>query len=190
MVAINQAWSVLGDPARRAEYDASIGLGAGGNGQAGGAAARSPGATTRPSAGATPYHGEHPPPALAAHPGCLGATAGFLPWVAVLAVLAAIFVFTAYAGSTDNDPPTSPSGRFGPDDDDDVPMVAVRDVRGSCIRLASGITSVVDCLTVPNEGVIVAQASVGAACPAGTNQWLVRQLDVLACTEPGSESRP
>ncbi|MDZ7677868.1 MAG: J domain-containing protein [Acidimicrobiales bacterium] len=166
MARVNEAWAVLSDPDRRAAHDREL-------------AGRSRQGYASP---ATSYGAERPPP-LHQHPppiGCLASVAGIVPWIALLVVLAAIFVFTAYAGS-------------GRDDGDgtggDAPMVTVRDLRGSCIQQAGGATIVVDCFTVPHEGVIVAQASTGAACPDGTVEWLIRHQEVLACTEPGTEVR-
>jgi hypothetical protein len=158
MAAVNRAWAVLSDPLQRAEYDEQI--------------------TALTSTRPTP---SHPPEIYQPSPaGCLASASGALPWLALLVVLAAIFVFTAYAGSGDDEPV---------DPDTDAVMVPVRDLRGSCVRLVGGATVTVDCLTVPHEGVIVAQASVGARCPEGTVEWLIRQQNVLACTEPGSQVR-
>ena len=100
------------------------------------------------------------------------------PVVFLLGVLGAIFVFTAYAGSGRDDETPAPDG--GP------AMVQVRDLRGSCIQLINGAVVPVDGLMRPPEGRIVAQASRDAECPEGTDTWVVRQQDVLACTEPGT----
>ena len=171
MAAVNQAWAVLGDPARRAAYDRQLRWGA---------------TTAQSARTATPRYGPaNPPPTHEAAPlGCLASTAGFLPWLALLVVLAAIFVFTAYAATDGGDGDDTVGG-----DGDAPPMVAVRDLRGSCIQEIRGAPMVVDCFTVPHEGVIVAQAAPGAGCPEGTVEWLIRHQDVLACTEQGSEAR-
>jgi hypothetical protein len=166
MAAVNRAWATLRDAERRAAYDRALGLG------------------ERPPAG-TPAPRRSPSNPPATHepaPGCLVSVAGVGPWILVLAVLAAIFVFTAYAG---NDPGGDGDTQTRPD----PPMIQVRDIRGSCIGLANGATIVVDCFTVPHEGVIVAQASIGASCPEGTVEWLIRQQNLLACTEPGTQVR-
>ena len=91
MAVLNEAWHVLGDPARRAAYDR--------------AAAR-PEAVDGRVDSAESHHGddglavgEHP----AGRAGCLIG----LPWLVVLAALALIFVFTAYAargGGDDGEP--------------------------------------------------------------------------------------
>lgn len=168
MAAVNQAWAVLGDPARRAAYDRQL---------------RGGTATTQSARAATPRYGPaNPPPTHDTAPiGCLASTAGFLPWLALLAALAAIFVFTAYAATDRGDGDDTVGG-----EGDDVPMITVRDLRGSCIQEIRGAPMVVDCFTVPHEGVIVAQAAPGAGCPEGTVEWLIRHQDVLACTEQGS----
>lgn len=164
MAAVNEAWAVLRYRSSRAAYDASL-------------------AGTSPSApGPSPVRPGHRPAFDGPAPGCL---AGLGPWLAVLVVLAVIFVFTAYA-ATGGDEDEGTSGSSG---GSTAATVRVRDLRGSCVRLIGGNAQVVDCFTVPNEGVIVAQASVGAACPDGTVEWLIRHQDVLACTEPGSEAR-
>lgn len=172
MAAVNLAWHVLGDPERRAAYDRL----------------RDPAsAGPSPSSSGGRFGPANPPPVHehATAPGCAVAAAGSLPWVAVLMVLAAIFVFTAYAGSGGDptDDPGEPAGNTA------EPVTAVRDLRGMCIQQVRGTIVPVDCFTVPNEGVIVAQASIGAACPDGTVEWVVRQQNVLACTESGSEVR-
>jgi curved DNA-binding protein CbpA len=84
MQDVNEAWRVLREPASRAEYDRSL---------------REPAPTSRqlhPSA-----HDEwldRPYPRHAAEPGDLTvAVVRAVPWIAVLVVLGAIFVFTAFA---------------------------------------------------------------------------------------------
>ena len=178
MAEVNQAWTTLRDPGRRAAYDRSLGMGAASDAFVSDASFATDGPAVRRSA-------HDPPPVHEAAPGCLSPLASVGPWALVLAVLAAIFVFTAYAASDReaDGPGTTTAGG------EDVPMTRVRDLRGSCIGLANGATIVVDCFTVPHEGVIVAQASVGASCPEGTVEWLIRQQSVLACTQPGSEAR-
>lgn len=189
MAAVNQAWAVLGDPRRRAEYDRS--LRPGDNGDRAGASWDGGSWTGDRVDGSrlqgSPYSEAYPPPVHSAMPGCFGS--GALPWLALVVVLVVIFIFTAYAGSGD-DPGSGPASIPTSGDESEPPMVAVRDVRGMCIRVASGINSVVDCFTVPNEGRIVAQAAIGGACPEGTEEWLLRHLDTLACTEATTAAGP
>ena len=77
MAAVNEAWRVLGDPARRANYDASL----------------------RPRAvvvGAPASTVPRPAPVAEAEEG-RSFFAVALPWMLVLGVLGGIFLFTAYA---------------------------------------------------------------------------------------------
>lgn len=172
MAEINEAWSVLGDPERRAAYDRQV------------RGSRAPAEQRTPRYGPANPPPEHQPVAPI---GCVGSFAGAAPWLAIIVVLVAIFVFTAYADDG------SELGRGDPGADradvEDDPMVEVRDVRGMCIQVVRGTPNVVDCFTRPNEGRIVALASPGAQCPDGTTEWLVPHQGVLACTEEnGSNS--
>lgn len=168
MARLNAAWAVLRDPERRREYDRRLEV------------AAEPG--DQRDAPVDRHDPSDPPMAPAAPPaGCLAAAAGVVPWVALLAILGAIFVFTAYAG-TGGDDSAPPAGDGGATES----TVRIRDLRGLCIQQIGGAIVPVDCLTRPHEGRIVAQASRQAECPEGTDTWVVRQQDVLACTEPGT----
>lgn len=105
------------------------------------------------------------------------AMAGFIPAIALALALLAIFIFTAYAGG--------PSQQNTPEHPNEN-MVAIRDLRGQCIQQSNGFILVVNCALTPNEGRIVAQASLGAPCPAGTQGWIVRQQQVQACVDPAT----
>lgn len=178
MAEVNRAWATLGDPQRRAAYDQRLGRGS------------EPAAVERGD-----YHADRPPPRHEMAPGCLGAGTGSLVWGGLVVLLLAIFVFTAYAGG---DRPgdgranggsgvetTSADGENG---EEAGAGRRVRDLRGMCIQQIRGAVVPVDCFSVPHEGVIVAQASLGTQCPEGTIEWVVRQQEVLACTEEGSEA--
>jgi len=123
---LNTAWEVLRDPPRRRTYDNQV----------------------------------FAPPGLAGPPGAAvpraaatwGEEAGrphFRWWIVVLAVLLAVFVFTAYAGgATDTNPPRSPT-------------------IGRCLARQPGVDAIVDCSS-PNEGRIVADVAPRATCPTGS----------------------
>jgi curved DNA-binding protein CbpA len=87
MQDVNEAWRVLREPASRAEYDRSL---------------RQP----APTASRAPSRDEwldRPYPRHAAEPGDLTvAVVRAAPWIAVLVVLGAIFVFTAFARHDDD----------------------------------------------------------------------------------------
>jgi len=94
MQDVNEAWRVLRDPGTRASYDRGlrrVPVGA-------------PPVRSAPAAGASPVRTAPPDPATRVVRG--------LPWVAVALVLGAIFVFTAFAGSTSDNGP-SPSDWVG-----------------------------------------------------------------------------
>lgn len=161
MAELNAAWQLVGDPARRREFDR----------RAAGQPSTGPPVPPAPRVAWTPPHTNG-----ATAPSVAAVLAGILPWVALVVVLGAIFVFTAYAGGPGDDEPDDPASPGA--------TVVVRDVRGSCIREADGFTLVVNCAAAPHDGRIVAQGSLDATCPAGTTGVPVPQEDFLACIDP------
>jgi hypothetical protein len=133
MRELNEAWRVLGDPGRRRAYDRSLGAGPDVHPR------------TRPP-GVDPYDLPyfHEP----AEPGDIGViVARALPWVVALAVLVGIFVFTAFAGGTDDD------------------RVSGSDLVGKCVRLErGGVVSSVAC-EEPNDGRVDLVAARASLCP-------------------------
>lgn len=90
MQQLNEAWRVLGDPARRSDYDRAL---------ADAARAARP---VHPVGDEQPH--QHPP----AEPGDVAVTVvRGLPWVVMLTVLLLIFVFTAFAGSGSDSRPSA-----------------------------------------------------------------------------------
>ncbi|MBA3303417.1 MAG: J domain-containing protein [Acidimicrobiia bacterium] len=88
MQDVNEAWRVLRDPASRSSYDRSI--------------ARPRPAPQVEAEDAVVDPDDRPYPPVMVDPAHVGAQVlRGLPWVAVVAVLAAIFVFTAFAGGQD-----------------------------------------------------------------------------------------
>lgn len=97
MQEVNEAWRVLGDPGRRAAYDAAL------------ATSRPANAVEPPSPQVDPLDVPYRGPA--AEPGDLVvAFVRMLPWMAIGFVLAAIFVFTAFAGSDGDEEEPPPAG--------------------------------------------------------------------------------
>lgn len=138
MQELNEAWRVLGDAGRRSDYDRSI---------VGGASPR------RDDPGGQPVDDDdrpfvHPP----ARPGDVGISmVRGLPWVAVLMVLMAIFVFTAFAGGDDDDPPSA------------------SELIGSCVHLQpGGVVSKVPC-NGPSDGLVVLVVVRSSQCPEGSD---------------------
>ncbi|HSH23040.1 MAG TPA: J domain-containing protein, partial [Acidimicrobiales bacterium] len=117
MQDLNEAWRVLGDPCRRASYDQLL--------------LRGPDIQRRPPAVPEDDGYDQPFPHRLAEPGDVGiAIVRSLPWVAVVAVLGAIFVFTAFAGDGADDP------------------ISSSDLVGSCVVLRKGG----EVATVPCDG--------------------------------------
>ncbi|MBK5224043.1 MAG: J domain-containing protein [Acidimicrobiia bacterium] len=164
MAELNAAWQSIGDPERRRDVDRARA-----DASAAHAATQRGAATPGPRAPAVSdaplRHGS--PPSL------MAAMAGIVPWGALVLLLGAILVFTAYAGGPSDEGPAESGG-----------TIVVRDVRGSCIRQADGFTLVVNCGSSPHEGRIVAQGSIGAECPTGTRAFVVPQEDIVACADP------
>jgi hypothetical protein len=133
MRELNEAWRVLGDPGRRRAYDRSLVAGSEVHPRA-----RPPGVDPDD----VPYF--HEP----AEPGDIGViVARALPWVVALAVLVGIFVFTAFAGGTDDD------------------RVSGSDLVGKCVRLErGGVVSSVAC-EEPNDGRVDLVAARASLCP-------------------------
>lgn len=145
MQQVNEAWRVLRDPGRRRDFDE-----------------RRRGVTTRSRASRfvvddvvfldpdvdldpRPYHQPIPEPEGRAR------AVRSLPWIAVVVTLAAIFVFTAYAGGG------------GPEDDDRRGVLV-----GECVRVQQGLGVVTVPCTGPSDGRVIAYADVSSKCPSRT----------------------
>jgi hypothetical protein len=154
MAAVNEAWTVLGDPARRASYDASL------------ARATVPVRTVRPDDDVDLVRDEERDDE-AADARSFWAVA--LPWILVLAVLGAIFLFTAYArGFGGGDTPTPP------------PVDGVIEV-GSCVHLNDVARAVEVPCGGPHTGVVGAIVVAGAACPLHTEGFFDLSGEHLIC---------
>lgn len=169
MREINEAWRTLGDPARRRQYDASLG-----------SVRRPAGSTARQNVQApVPVPAGEDDDDLIDVMGDMGPVQAQvvrgLPWVLLLGVFAAIFVFTAYAtaGRSDRGPATS------------HPVVPVAD--GACLRIRSGptppATEVVSC-SRPHDVKLVARVDERTACPVGTERRRLSTDGLLDCVRP------
>lgn len=135
MQDVNEAWRVLREPGARRAYDRSL-------------------APPPPAVGPDDVPYRHPP----ADPHDLGVrVVRGLPWVVAAVVLAAIFVFTAFAGGDGG----APSGY---------------DFGGTCVPSAGGSPRAVPCEPGVEEVVLVVTRQ--SQCPRGTStlpvgdEWL------------------
>ena len=146
MAAVNEAWRVLGDPDRRASYDASLDV------------ARTAAVTSTPTVDRSPGRVDAVDGADGDEPGGRSFWAVALPWMLVLIVLGAIFLFTAYArGGLGGGTTSTPAGRV-----DGVIEV------DSCIALDSGARALEVPCAGPHLGVVNAIVGSGVACPLQT----------------------
>lgn len=142
MQDVNEAWRVLRDAGSRAAYDRSLRAAP---------AHHQAAARPAPPASSTDEWLDRPYPRRAAEPGDLSvAFVRMAPWLAVLAVLAIIFVFTAYAR-------TQGSGS---------------DLVGKCIVIDEAMPDEVAC-DEPNEGRVVGIVDQQNLCTNGTTARVV-----------------
>jgi curved DNA-binding protein CbpA len=157
MQDVNEAWRVLRDAGTRAAYDRSL------------RAVPVPlhvrnasGASRSPNVGDDWL--DRPYPRRAAQPGDLSvALVRAAPWLAVLAVLAAIFVFTAYAKSRGTS----------------------TDLVGKCIVIENAMAEEVPC-DAPNEGRVVGIVDQQNLCTNGTSARVVAGGSWLCLRPAGS----
>jgi hypothetical protein len=97
-----------------------------------------------------------------------------LPWVVLLVVFGAIFIFTAYATAGKSQAPVTTRS-------------PVTVASGSCLRIRNGstppATSVVPCNGV-NDGKLIARVAEGTACPPGTERRRLSNDGLLDCVQP------
>ncbi len=153
MQAVNDAWRVLRDPEARAAYDRSL---------VAPQTARAAQVAAAAAAGLdevdVPFH---PTADLAA------SVVRSLPWIVVLAVLAAIFVFTAFARQPD--PATTP----------------VAELIGRCVAVGIGGELDVVACSEPNDGRVQTSVADLAHCPSGTRP--IARGEGFLCVRPQTE---
>jgi hypothetical protein len=158
MAAVNEAWKVLGDPARRANYDASLA-----------AVARSAAVPTMRSAPPMVDEPPEPPPGRAER-WALG-----LPWVLILGVLSLIIVVTAYATHDRSSSPSStsrPPARSTVDGVITVSSCVVLDARARAVEVTCG---------GPHLGVVQAVVDAALPCPLATEGYYDTTGAKLVC---------
>ncbi len=156
MQELNEAWRVLSDPGRRASYDQLL--------------LQRPHVHRRPPLTPEDDTYDQPYPHRLSEPGDVGiAIVRSLPWVAIVAVLGAIFVFTAFAGESGDDP------------------VSGSDLVGRCVVLQrGGEVATVPC-DGPSDGRVDLIAARSSLCPPGSDvARLAGQESWLCLRDPGT----
>lgn len=207
MRRLNEAWAVLGDPAARRRYDtdraearraATKGHGAPGAAPPAGAADMSP---RRQQSGAPPGPAPQAGPSLDADIFAEGISLGwwriFRPSFLIPIVLLLIFVVTAYAAHPGSGgAPPAPSKSTSPGatavagegavagSGGDTTTTAGPNLVGSCIRNQPTSVQLVPCSEPPNS-LVVAAVPATAACPAGTEGFMLAgQSEMVCATSP------
>ncbi len=168
MREINEAWHTLGDPVRRRRYDETL------------QTSRRP--SVRPSDDRT--RSSVPVPTAGDDEDLIDVMGDIgplqaqvvrgLPWVVLLIVFAAIFVFTAYAtaGKSSRSPATS--------------HAPVTVAAGSCLTVRSGptppATEVVPC-SGAHDVKLVTRVDERTACPSGTDRMRLSTDGLLDCVD-------
>jgi len=149
MTRLNAAYRVLSDPDERRRYDLELAL----------AAAR---VRAERMVAEGRVNGSTRPPTTVRDVDDDGPTIHFRPrlWLVVVALLAVIFVFTAYAAGRPVSKP--PAGSV----DQCVPI--------------TGSDTYVPC-TQPNIGKLVTEVSPDQACPEGSFRHIIQSRNVVAC---------
>ncbi len=161
MREVNEAWRVLGEPVRRRRYDLEL------------AAILDQQKRRPPGRPSSPPRKEYIPTAPVESEAAVRVV-GLIPWVLAVAVLAGIFVFTAYATGANS----TPSATTAPVS---VPEVIEELVPGTCIRLTSGGSFLIMDCNASHDGQVEVVAPLYGPCPAGTRLLNLPADDVTAC---------
>ena len=173
MREINEAWTVLQDPARRRAYDLERLDRARVRPAARGGGPRTEPAPPARRAGSSPVVVDDDDDLVDVSPHLTGATATLarhLPWVVIVVVFAVIFVLSAYAGGGSSDP---------------APTVGPVLVEGACIDVASGPVATVVACDGPHEFRIEARVADATACPSGTEPRYLDPDGTVDCLSTG-----
>lgn len=159
MQDLNEAFRVLRDPQRRADYDRRL-------------AGPAPGSTGGGrSVGWDDDFGQVYGTSRRAEPQDVTTSiVRSLPWIGVLFVLAVIFVFTAFASS----------------DGDDAREVPISDLLGRCVQVQQGVGVVPAPCDGPNEGRVEAIGARASHCPRGHTVLPVGGNGPWLCLRPAT----
>jgi DnaJ-domain-containing protein 1 len=190
MSEINAAWSVLSNPAAKELYDLELSLAVrtgaarppsspGRSGSSGAPGAPAPPPGHRPggpgwspagAAGSAPYPGT-----TDGHPVIRGVL-----WLVLLGVLAAIFIFTAYAASDSNERPGGSGASRATTPALTVPRVS----DGACVVELVGAIDLVDC-AAPHDARVADVVPLGRPCPGGSREVYLPDQQEIACLGVG-----
>ncbi len=101
-----------------------------------------------------------------------------LLWIVVLGVLAAIFVFTAYAAGGGDDPAVEPGPSRTPT------TAAPRVAKGDCVRELAGAMDLVSC-TATHDALVADVVPIGRPCPFGSREVYLPDQQESACLVEG-----
>jgi hypothetical protein len=162
MQEVNEAWRVLRDPARRRAYDQRLS------------------GPSRPRVIFVDLTSRHPDPDVDLDPrpyhhpdvrldDVSSRVIRGLPWIVIVAVLAVMFVFTAYAGS-------------GGDDGGD--RAGINNLVGECVAVQAGLGVVAVPCEGPNDGRVALRVERPSQCPSGTTAYVEPEEAVTLCLRP------
>lgn len=192
MRSLNEAWRVLGDPARRSEYD--------GRRRSGQPLATSGSAHIRTENGVTRIDPRLIDPRVLAEQRQaqeMTREAGHssiirvLPVVSFFVLIIGIFVFTAYARGSSGIQPEP--GRFGPGDESPAVQAPQRDSQvtlpgpnigvaaGACVRIQSGPSLIEVPCTGTIDGRVIGAYEAGGSCPALTIREVTLSNEITVC---------
>ncbi len=166
MREVNEAFRVLGDKARRVAYDGSFGSGAAGSGRV----TVDDGITRIDPRLLDPEYlvarRRQQEDSISAHHSRM---MNVIPWLGFLALLAGIFVFTAYATRTENVAPV------------DFPGPEIGVSANACVRfIQGGSLTEVPCNRV-NDGQVIGARFPDGVCPPFTNREISISDDRIVC---------
>ncbi|MEZ5261326.1 MAG: J domain-containing protein [Acidimicrobiia bacterium] len=178
MREVNAAWSVLSNREAKELYDLELNLAAA-RARGGPTVARpsGPGPSGTARVASRPATEDDEPwryrSTTDGHPVVRG-----LLWLVVLGVLAAIFVFTAYAAGGGDDPGVQPGPSRTPT------TVAARVVSGDCVRELAGALDLVDC-SAEHDALVTELVPIGRPCPFGAREVYLPDQQESACLVAG-----
>ena len=176
MAELNEAWRILRDPRRRADYDVAVGIAPHPGSPAATGAPGGASPTARPATWTPTRPGERPPTVVATEP--VGCGTGVWVGAALLVVVLLVGALGAYVATVPDDDPGQPPPS----------PVAEQWAVGSCVLVtpsASGPVAIGAGCGGPTSGRIDAVVPYPSPCPAGTREVaLVAERTTLCLVAP------